>query len=118
MLYDLVIDVIHSHFTDEDKKDKLVRVVAPVGTEGVITEREGSGPTPVESNLALYASLLSPSQTISHVFGAPMQGQTLRYGYLHVIQTSGYNTKAAAGATVQVNGLNLSEGDGAFIESS
>lgn len=111
-------NLYRSHFSDEEKKDKLVPVVAPVGTEGVLVEREAQGPAPVESNLILYATLLSPSKAVSHLFGAPVQGETLRRGYLHVVQTSGYNTGKATGATVQVNGgLILSEGDGAFIEA-
>jgi hypothetical protein len=41
-------------------------------------------------------------------------------GYIHVIQTSGYNPKAANGAAVKVSGDNteeqvLREGDGAYI---
>lgn len=35
------------HVTDEQKRGKLVRVVAPVGAEGVKDEREGEGPAPV-----------------------------------------------------------------------
>lgn len=41
--------LIGSHFTDEEKKDKIATIVAPVGTPGVIDEREASGPTPVSS---------------------------------------------------------------------
>ena len=41
-------------------------------------------------------------------------------GYIHVVQTSGYNTKAASGAHVRVSGaeggpVELREGDGAYI---
>lgn len=37
----------NSHFTDEEKKNKWVRIVAPVNDEGVVTQRESSGPAPV-----------------------------------------------------------------------
>lgn len=37
----------YSHFTDEEKKDKWARIVAPVIDEGVLPDREGSGPAPV-----------------------------------------------------------------------
>jgi redox-sensitive bicupin YhaK (pirin superfamily) len=37
------------HFSDAEKTNKLVKIVAPVGTEGVVEEREGSGPTPVSA---------------------------------------------------------------------
>ncbi|KAF8527289.1 pirin domain-containing protein [Gautieria morchelliformis] len=103
------------HFTDEEKKDKWARVVAPVESEGVVAEREASGPAPVQSPVSLYATLLSPSSTITHTFSSPSEGNAQRRGYVHVVQTSGYNTGKAAGATVQLNGgLMLAEGDGAF----
>ena len=80
------------HFTDEEKKDTLVTVVAPIGAEGVTETREGSGPTPVQSPVTLKATILSPGKTVEHTFtGAE------RKGYVHVIQTSGYNTLAAKG---------------------
>lgn len=41
------------HFTDEQKKDKLCKIVAPVGTEGVVDERDGLGPTPVSTGCYL-----------------------------------------------------------------
>jgi len=53
---------------------------------------------------------------VSHTFGAAGQNTGKRRGYIHIIQTSGYNTKKATGATIQINGgLKLSEGDGSFI---
>lgn len=55
--------------------------------------------------------------SVSHKFGKPGQGTTRRRGYLHVVQTSGYNTGKASGATVQINDgeVSLSEGDGLYI---
>jgi quercetin 2,3-dioxygenase len=106
------------HFTDDEKKDQWVKVVAPVGAEGVIDQREASGPAPVQSPLTLFATLISPSTTLTHTF---LDGQRkARKGYIHVVQTSGYNTKAATGAHVRVSGdngveLELKEGDGAYI---
>lgn len=35
------------HFTDEQKKDQLVKVVAPIEAKDVIAEREAEGPAPV-----------------------------------------------------------------------
>ncbi|KAF8586446.1 pirin domain-containing protein [Ramaria rubella] len=103
------------HFTDEEKKDKLVRVVAPVKAEGVLPDREGSGPAPVQSPVTLYATLLSPSASVTHTFSSPGEGAKKRRGYVHVIQTSGYNTGKSSGASVQLNGgLQLAEGDGTF----
>ncbi|KAG8939885.1 hypothetical protein FRC00_013434, partial [Tulasnella sp. 408] len=103
------------HFTDEEKTDKLVTVVAPLGSEDVKEEREASGPAPVQSNVTLKSTILSPGKSVEHIFPAPASGETQRKGYVHVIQTSGYNTGAAKGNKVRVNGgLELSEGDGAF----
>lgn len=85
------------HFTDEEKTDKLVTVVAPVGDEGVVHEREAQGPAPVMSNLSLKATIISPGKSVEHVFPAPAEGTPARKGYIHVVQTSGYNTLQAKG---------------------
>ncbi|CAG7847228.1 Quercetin 2,3-dioxygenase Short=Quercetinase; AltName: Full=Pirin-like protein YhhW [Serendipita indica DSM 11827] len=104
------------HFTDEEKRDTLVPVVAPVGTKGVTEEREGSGPAPVQSNLHLFSTILSPGKKVTHNFLQSANGAK-RKGYLHVIQTSGYNKGKATGSLVKVNSdLFLSEGDGAFAQ--
>jgi hypothetical protein len=92
--------------------------VAPVGAEGVSEKREDSGPAPVQSPLTLFATLLSPSTTLTHTF---LSGpSTSRKGYIHVVQTSGYNTSTSTGAHVRVKGedgveIELKEGDGAYV---
>lgn len=101
------------HFSDEEKADKWVRVVAPVGAEGVLADREGDGPAPVQSSLTLYANLLSGGKSLER----PLEGKK---GYIHVIQTSGYNAGKSQGATVRAfskggEELVLREGDGAYI---
>ena len=99
------------HYTDAEKENKWVKVVAPVGAEGVIHEREGKGPTPVQSPLSLYATLLSPGTKLQHKFENEK-------GYIHVIQTSGYNPQKSSGASVKVVGgeeIALREGDGSYI---
>jgi len=107
------------HFTDEEKTDKLLPVVAPIYATGISNQRVAAGPAPVQSPVTLYASFLSPSATVKHTFGAPIADSSKRYGYLHVIQTSKYNTGKAAGATIQINGeLKLAEGDATYIEAS
>jgi len=103
------------HFTDEDKKDVWARVVAPVGAEGVISEsRESTGPAPVQSPLTLFATLLSPTKSLPYIFSSK------RKVYIHVIQTSGYNTEAGSGVHVKVDDgkgveLDMREGDGAYV---
>ena len=89
------------HFSDEEKQDKWVKVVAPAGSEGVVEKREATGPAPVHSALTMFASLLSPSTTLSHTLPlAPAQ----RKAYFHVVQTLGYNPGRAGGAQVKLSG--------------
>lgn len=104
------------HFTDEEKKDRWVHIVSPAGTPGVSNEREAQGPAPVHSALHLRATILSPGARLAHTLpDAP----GARKAYAHVIQRSGYNPKAATGASVKLTGEGtdtvLREGDGAYI---
>ncbi|KAJ8522107.1 hypothetical protein ONZ45_g1295 [Pleurotus djamor] len=117
------------HFSDEEKKDKFVRVVSPVNAEGVLANsREGSGPAPVQSPLTLFATLLSPGKSLSHTFLQPSDPDApkRRKGYIHVVQTSGYQpgkSAKAGGAVIKIteagiqggDELELREGDGAYI---
>ncbi|KAF8817094.1 Pirin-domain-containing protein [Phlegmacium glaucopus] len=101
------------HFTDEEKTDKWARIVAPVGADGVLAVREGDGPAPVQSPLTLYATLLGQNKSLNR----PLAGKK---GYIHVVQTSGYNEGKSKGASVKVASkggeeLALGEGDGAYI---
>lgn len=102
------------HFTDAEKTNTFVRVVAPVGSKGVIEERDGEGPAPVQSDLTMYASFVEGGQTVA-------QKLTGKKAYVHVVQTSGYNPGKASGATVRVRSsrgfenLEFKEGDGAYI---
>jgi quercetin 2,3-dioxygenase len=107
-----------SHFTDDEKEHKWVRVVALAGVPGVSSKREESGPTPVQSPLTLYSTILSLSTSLLHPFAAGSSR-----GYIHVIQTSGCNPKAANGSSVKISGGDgvehvLREGDGAYISSA
>lgn len=95
-----------------------MRVVAPVNAPGVTDKREDAGPAPVQSPLTLFATMLSPSRSLSHTL---LTGPTkARKAYVHVIQTSGYNPGPATGAVVKVQGekgveVELREGDGAYV---
>lgn len=103
------------HFTDAEKTDKLVPIVAPVGSEGVSEEREGAGPAPVQSPLYLYTTLLRKGASVAHKLKKSGLTPAQRKAYVHVIQTSGYNTGKGKGNRVLCNGeLELAEGDGAF----
>lgn len=96
------------HFTDDEKRDKLVRIVAPVGASGVSEVREAEGPAPVHSPLTLYATIISPSKSVVHTLES-------KKVHIHVVQTSGYNTGKSSGAKVRLNGsTSISEGDAVF----
>jgi len=102
------------HFSDAEKKDTWVRVVAPVDAEGVQKDlregsKQGEGPAPVQSPLTMYATLLSQGKSLS-------QGMKGPKGYIHVVMRSGYNEGPASGATIQVGGQTLKEGDGAYLQ--
>lgn len=101
------------HFSDDEKTDKWARVVAPVEAQGVLVEREGEGPAPVQSPLTLYATILGAGKSLVR----PLEGKK---GYIHIIQTSGYNAGPAKGAQIKISSrggeeLTLREGDGAYI---
>lgn len=103
------------YFSDSEKINRWVCVVAPIGTEGVSAESTGDGPAPVQSPLSLYATILGEGIRLEH----KMKGKK---GYLHVLQTGGYNPSKACGATIRITGggvvgdeMLLREGDGAYI---
>ncbi|KZT60140.1 Pirin-domain-containing protein [Calocera cornea HHB12733] len=107
------------HYTDAEKADKWVKVVAPITEEGVKPEREADGPTPVHGGVTMYASLLSPGKTLEHLVPGKEGDGKQRKVYVHVIQTSGYNEGAAKGNEVRLSGggndVLLKEGDGAYV---
>lgn len=119
----------HRNFTDAEKTDKWAHVVAPLGAPGVEDNREGKGPVPIASNLNFLASLISPGKTQSHTVlprNKPSQSTSNPDGkllYVQVVQTSGYNPRAAPkdGSVAQVKitmggqEQTLAEGDGVFI---
>jgi quercetin 2,3-dioxygenase len=104
------------HFSDAEKADKWVRVVGPVDAEGVIDVREGEGPAPVHSPVALWATILGPGKRLTHILP---ETKGTRKAYLHVIQASGYNTNASTGARIGLSSgtahASLGEGDGAYV---
>jgi redox-sensitive bicupin YhaK (pirin superfamily) len=108
------------HYSDAQKTNTLLPIVAPVGTEGTIDSREGEGPTPVHSELTLFASIITPKTELTHTFPKNKSSSKSRKAYIHVVQTSGYNTGPSSGATILVSGEGgvetmLREGDGAYI---
>ncbi|EJF62626.1 RmlC-like cupin [Dichomitus squalens LYAD-421 SS1] len=106
-------------FSDAEKADKWVCVVAPAGVEGVVEEFSAKGPAPIHSPLTLFATMISEGQHVTHAFLKGTEGKE-RKGYLQLSQRSAYNTGAASGAHVRVLGaergpIELREGDGAYV---
>jgi len=56
-------------FSDAQKTNTWVRVVALVGAEGVSGEREDEGPAPVQSAITLYATLLGKGKVLKKKLG-------------------------------------------------
>lgn len=106
------------HFSDEEKTDKIVLVVAPPEDNGVVEERDAKGPVPVHANIHVSASILTPGSEVSHT---STSGTTKTL--VHNIMRSGYRKPAEApingGARLKIsNGSNivdLEEGDSVFI---
>jgi len=108
------------YFTDEEKKNRFVLLVAPERSAGTSLRREDSGPAPIRSELRMYASLIHPGISLVHV---PVEtgGARKKKGYIHVIQKSGYNPGPARGVTLRIGSqaggpqVELREGDGAYL---
>lgn len=106
------------HFTDEEKTNKIVKIVAPPEDEGVIDEREAKGPIPVHAHFRVSASILTPSSKIEHESTA---GTTKTL--VHNIMRSGYrkprDKPIEGGAKLKIYSENesveLDEGDSVFI---
>lgn len=106
------------HFTDEEKTNKLVKIVAPPEDNNVIEERDAKGPIPVHSHFRVSASILTPKSKLEH---QSTEGTTKTL--VHNIMRSGYrkpNDKPIeGGAKVKINYENdtveLDEGDSVFI---
>jgi len=100
------------HFSDDNKTDKWAHIVAPAVSKEVVDKREGEGPAPIHSPLDVFATILSPTASLSHT------ARRIRV-YVHLIQRSGYNTGAATGASVKIevggDSVQLREGDGVYI---
>ena len=77
------------HFSEADKRGKLCLVVSPDGRDGSVKIRQDN---------ELYASVLSPGQSVSHEL------KPGRHAYVQV-----------ARGTVKLNGQELQTGDGAAI---
>jgi len=96
-------------FTDEQKTDKLVRLLDSVDRHA--GGKEESDPIPANADVSMSASILSPGKSVTHEVVA--EGE--RKVYLHVVM-SGKTQPAKGGAQIKVGDVTLGEGDGAFVD--
>ncbi|KAI6014145.1 hypothetical protein PISMIDRAFT_112163 [Pisolithus microcarpus 441] len=111
------------NFRDEEKHNRFVSVVAPDDSSLVSINRDDKGPAPIRSQLWMYASLIDPGVSLVHEHVGKEQGQPKK-GYIHLIQTSGYNPGKPSGNAVRIGSksstgdsqVELREGDGAYLK--
>lgn len=107
------------HFSDEEKTNKILKVVAPPEDNDVVEEREAKGPIPVHANIRVFASILTPSTKVEHASSTENTTKTL----IHNIMRSGYrepkDKPIEGGARIKISYENetieLDEGDSVFI---
>lgn len=98
------------NFTDEMKKDRLVRIIESVARHnGADGEHD---PIPAHADLSMDASILSPSKSVEHELVADGN----RKFYAHVVMSG--RTQPADGAKIKIGDVVLGEGDGAFIDGA
>jgi quercetin 2,3-dioxygenase len=96
-------------FSDEEKTDKLVRIVESRKRWG----KETDSPIPLEADLSMDASILSPGKSVEH----QLVQEGPRKVYLHVVMTDKTQPKEG-GAAIKVGETVLGEGDGAYVEGA
>lgn len=93
-------------WTDEEKTDKLVRIMEDVERLGEKKEAIG-----LQADLSMDASILSPGKKVVHEVVA--KGK--RKVYLQVVM-QGREQPKEGGAKIKVGGVVLGEGDGAYVD--
>lgn len=99
-----------SKFSDEEKTDRLCRVMESVDRHKTTGDAE-SGPIAMHADLSMDASILGPGKTVVHE--AVTEGK--RNVYVHLVMT-GKTQPKTGGAKIKVGDQVLGEGDGAFIK--
>lgn len=95
-----------SKFSDEEKTDKLCRIMEA-------TERTSKGAIPLDADLSMDASILSPGKSVTH----ELVKDGARKVYAQVIMTARTQPKDG-GAKIVIGDTTLGEGDGAYIDVS
>ncbi|KAF2450206.1 RmlC-like cupin [Karstenula rhodostoma CBS 690.94] len=95
-------------FTDEQKKDTLVRIMEDSSRLG---EKTDTSPIGLQADLSMDASILSPGKSVTHEIVA----EGPRKIFLQNIM-SGRTQPKQGGARIKVGDIVLGEGDGAYVE--
>ncbi|KAF2842613.1 RmlC-like cupin [Patellaria atrata CBS 101060] len=96
-------------FTDEMKKESLVRIIESVTRHtGGALESEA---IPAHADVSMSASILSPGKSVTH----DLVAEGKRKVYLHVAMTA-KSQPTTGGAKIIVGDVELGEGDGAFVD--
>ncbi|KAK5138475.1 hypothetical protein LTR08_000061 [Meristemomyces frigidus] len=98
-------------YTDEMKHDKLLRIMESVDRHS--GKDEETEPIPMHADLSMSASILSPGKSVEH----ELVKEGPRNVYLHVIM-SGKTQPKTGGARIKVGGVEIGEGDGAFVRGA
>ncbi|KAF2420521.1 RmlC-like cupin [Tothia fuscella] len=98
-------------YTDEQKTNKLVRIVES------LTRHNGDAkiddPIPANADVSMSASILTSGKSVTHDIVADGE----RKIYAHVVMTGRQQPKTG-GAKIKIGDVELGEGDGAFIEGA
>ncbi|GAB7342369.1 hypothetical protein MBLNU457_g0587t1 [Dothideomycetes sp. NU457] len=95
-------------YTDEQKQDKLCRIME--STDMHKGGDEEGQPIPLHADLTMDASILSPGKKVVH----ELVKDESRNVYLHLVM-SGRTQPKSGGAMIKVGNQTLGEGDGAFV---
>ncbi|BFZ64878.1 hypothetical protein YB2330_006031 [Saitoella coloradoensis] len=84
---------------------------------------KSDAPIPIHQDLAMYACILPPGETVTHTFGSfGGKCNNKRKGYIQIAQSSGYvppNEEVKSGVKILLNGeVELGEGDTAYIDGA
>lgn len=102
-------EYVTKRFTDEEKRDRLVRIVESIDRVGGKQKEEG--PIGLHADLSMEASILSPGKKVEHEVVA----EGPRKVYLHVVMNGRVQPKEG-GAKIKIGETVLGEGDGAYVE--
>jgi redox-sensitive bicupin YhaK (pirin superfamily) len=98
-------------FTDEMKTNNLVRLMESVDRHS--GKDEETEAIPMHADVSMSASILHPGKSVTH----ELVKDGARNVYLHVVM-SGRTQPKTGGAKIKVGGVELGEGDGAFLKGA